>query len=242
MFGLTVNAGSINQALDGITSSVVAAALNTLTEGRHSDADLYHRHSELEYDQAGEAQLALQNVSTDAQANMKLSFSLPGQVPSASDLLLNPDTGFLRQRHDGATYELVGTVHREYRQAGTLTSSITGGLIGSVPIDGEVVDLVLSAGANIESSDSSDGVSAPVYVNGSLLTTTAPQLTSAAGSGFRCTDRGDGTAAGLKTDGTAQVQRGDVLTVDLTRTVNGSVSQQMRDLVLLVVIQPSKPE
>jgi hypothetical protein len=242
MLGLSASANEIDQVLDGVEANVTASALNTLTGGWASVADGWHRHETFDHDLAGEAELLLRNSGTDAAANMVLKWRLPFHLPYDAELLMNTDTGFLKQRYNGQSYDLVGTVHRQLLHEGTLISSVSGRLVGAVPIDGKVSDVILSVGTNIESSDSGDGLSATARVNGDALTTGDPALTAAAGSAFRCTDQGDGTAATVKSDGTEMVTRGDVLTVDLTRTVNGSVSTELADVVVLVVLRPNRPE
>jgi hypothetical protein len=151
------------------------------------------------------------------------------------------DTGWLAQEVNGQAYALVGTVQVQRVHEGELTDSQTAAPIGAVPMDGQVVDVIISAGQNIESDTSADGLTATVKNNGTAICTTDPTLTDAAGAGFRCTDQGDGTAAVLKSDGAEQVVRGDLLTVDLTRSVSGNVTQQFTDVAVLVVIRADQP-
>ncbi len=240
--GLTATAAQINQALDGIDPQVDAAALNTLTAGLHSTADDLHRHEILNADVDDEAEFRVRNENSGGSANATIGFDLPGRLPAVTTLLVDMNNGFLRQRFAGTSHALVGTVHPQYVHAGDLAASQTGRLIGCVPVDGQVSDVILSLGENIESDQSADGIAATVSVNGTALCTVDPSITDAAGAGFRSTAQGNGTEATVKTDGTEQVTRGDVLTVNLTRTVSGTVSNEAADAVVLVVIRADAPE
>lgn len=119
---------------------------------------------------------------------------------------------------------------------GDLTGSVAGKLVGAVAADGVVTGVVLSEKGNMVSDTAVDGVSASVRVNGVVVTSTDPAVTSGDGPGFRSTASGDGTAAVIKTDGTEQVRKGDVFTVDLTRAVTGVVTTEASDVVVLVVV------
>jgi len=240
--GLTATAGEINQALDGIAEAVTAANLNTLCAGPTSHADTLHRHNQFLFDVDGEATFGVVNVSEDAQANAVIRLGLLGLLPDYTHLLVNPSTGFLRQRHLGVTHDLLGSVQVQRAFAGAVAASQTDALVGVVPVSGDVAAVVLSVGDNIVSSNGADGLSATVKVNGAAVCATNPAIVADDGSGFRCTDQGDGTAAVVKSDGTQAVQRGDVLTVDLTRAAAGTVSSEAADAVVLVVIRNHQPE
>jgi hypothetical protein len=240
--GITAQAGEINQALAGINSSVDAASLNILTGGSDQDANYQHRHTLIEQQIDGEAQFALNNTSFDSAANMILALGAPAHLMHYAELLPNTNTGFLRQRYNNTTYDLVGSVHREFRHPGQLTGSILGRFTGVAPIAGVVSDVILSVRQNLQTSSDDDSLEAPAYANGALVTGTAPSLTVADGSGFRCTDQGDGTAAVMNSGMAVQVQRGDALSVDLLRSVGGSVSTELTDVAVLIVIRPSQPE
>jgi len=133
-------------------------------------------------------------------------------------------------------------VHPQHTHAGDMTASVTGALLGAVPVAGTVSDVILSIGDNIVSDDSGDGVTATVKVSGTAVASTDPQITDAAGTGFKSTAQNDGTAAAIKTDGTENVSKGDILTVDLTRTANGNITNEAHDVTVLVVIRVSAPE
>ena len=240
--GMTTTADEIDQALDGISSNVTADALNGLTAGYTVSADIHHRHDTLTHDVAGDATLALINQSGDSAANVALRLSLTNLLPYDSELRVNKSNGYLEQRFNNQAYNLLGTVHPQFSHPGAVTGSLTARLIGAVPVDGTVRAVILSAGTNMESSNGADGLTATAKVNGNALTSTAPALTAAVGAGFRCTDQGDGTASVIKTDGTEQVTRGDLLTLDLTRSVSGNVSVEAADVTVLVVIRASQPE
>jgi hypothetical protein len=239
--GLTPDAALINRVLSGVNESVDATALNILTGGADCTADTEHRHVQVAQDANAEVFFSLLNPNAGNAANVGL---LLGLSKMADDLALLPslDHGFLIQRYNGTTFNLVGSVHAAYRHEGTLTASQTGKLVGVVPIDGRVTDVILSVGTNLQSSNSGDGISAAAMVNGTVLTATPPALSSGAGGGFRSTAQGHGTAAAIKTDGTQNVRRGDVLTVDLTRTAAGTVSVETTHVVVLIVIRAARPE
>jgi hypothetical protein len=242
VLGLTATVSEINQALDGIDANVTAAKFVTLCGGPTSNANTLHMHTQQPQVVAGDAIFKLINSSGDAAANMALALSLPQHLPDDTWLLVNRDNGFLQQRYYGATYNLVGVVDQQWGHEGALTATVTGKLLGVVPVSGTVTAVILSAKTNLQSSDSADGISATAKVNGFALTSTDPQLTSAAGSGFKSTAQGDGTSAVIKTDGTEQVTRGDVLTVDITRLANGTVNVEAADVVVMVVIRVDQPE
>ena len=239
---LTATADEVNQALAGISGNVTAGFLSQLTAGADTGADILHRHVQSYQDVDGLASFLLINDSADAAANIALKFSLPQHLFTDTLLKVNTTTGFLQQQFSNDTYELLGTVHPQYLHAGDLTASVTDALLGAVPVSGTVTDVVVSIGENIVSSDSGDGVTATVKVNGNALTSTAPALTDADGTGFVCTDQGDGTAAVVKSDGTEQVTRGDMLSVDLTRTANGNITNEAHDIVVVVVVHVDGPE
>ncbi|MBI1370308.1 MAG: hypothetical protein GC162_16865 [Planctomycetes bacterium] len=240
--GLTATADEINQALDGIAATVDAAALTTLTAGPTSTADAEHRHEQLYTDADDETEFRLVNSNAGSSAMIMLRFDLPNRMPDVVDLLPDIATGYLQQRSFGQAYALVGTTHMQFAHEGALTASQTGKLIGVVPIDGVVSNVILSVGSNLDTDTPADAISATVMVNGAAVTSTAPALSDAAGAGFRSTDAGDGTPAVVKSDGTQNVTRGQVLTLDLTRTVSGSVTTEATNVVVLVVIRASKPE
>lgn len=240
--GLSATRAEIDQALSGLNATVDAAALNALTGGSVSDADTEHRHVQMYSDEDAETAFRLINDSGGASANVSLKFDLPALLPG--DTSIGPDaaTGYLRQRHLSDTFALVGSVHATYRHEGDLVGSLSGKLLGVVPIDGVVSDVIVSVGQNMASSNDGDGVDATVSVNGVSVTTTDPSITAADGAGFRSTAQGDGTVAAVKTDDTEQVSRGDVLTLDIGRTAAGSVSVEASDVVVLVVIRAGRPE
>ncbi|MFW6059381.1 MAG: hypothetical protein ACODAQ_04325 [Phycisphaeraceae bacterium] len=239
---VSASAAEINQALDDVSENVTAFALSHMTGGGFNSADSFHRHLRTRQDVDGEAIYEFINDSADANANMALEFSLVQRLPADTFLLVNLDNGFFQQRYDGASYNLLGTVQPQYKHAGALNASVNDALLGAVPAAGVVTDVILSVGENIVSDDSDDGVRATVKVNGTALTTTDPSMTDSEGAGFASTAQGDGTSAVLKTDGTEQVQRGDLLTVDLIRTANGTITSEAEDIVVLVVIRVNGPE
>jgi len=239
---LTVTATELNQALAGISANVTAANLTQLTAGGDQGADTLHRHAQSFQEVAGLASFRVINDSDDSSAGVALQLSLPEHLFTDTFLQVNTATGFLQQKYFNDTYELIGTVHPQYTHAGDLTASVTGALLGAVPIAGFVSDVILSIGDNIVSSDSADGVTATVKVNGAALTSTDPELTDGDGAGFVSTDQSAGTPATVKSDGTEQVQRGDILTVDLTRTANGSITNEPHNIAVLVVIRAAGPE
>lgn len=241
LIGLTATVDEINQALDGISATVDPMRLNLLTGGPGSNADLCHHHRQLTLSEDAQVDLKVQNSNSGSAANAAVCLALPNVFQHNAVLKRDLDTGWLAQEVNGQAYALVGTVQVQRVHEGELTDSQTAAPIGAVPMDGQVVDVIISAGQNIESDTSADGLTATVKNNGTAICTTDPTLTDAAGAGFRCTDQGDGTAAVLKSDGAEQVVRGDLLTVDLTRSVSGNVTQQFTDVAVLVVIRADQP-
>jgi len=239
--GITATAADINQALDGIDPSVTASSLSVLTGGSLSTADTEHRHLITGQAVDGPASVSFSNLSTDAAANIGLELSLPLVMPDATRIEIDRATGYLRQSHLGQAYHLLGGNVLQWIHPGALTSSVTNQLVGSVPISGTVVAVILSTRLNTQSSDPADGLSCQASVNGNALTSAAATLTSTNGSGFRSTDQGDGVAATLVSNGTENVSRADLITIDLTTTANGSVSQQPTDVAVLVVIKADRP-
>lgn len=240
--GVDATAAELNQALEGISADVDAAALNTLTAGGDSDADALHRHHQMVDDVDAESTMRLANNNAGSSANILLRFDLPAKLPTSTDLMPDLSTGYLRQRHFGQTFSLVGSTHAQYTHEGALDATQAGKLIGVVPIDGTITDVILSVGSNLDTDTPADAISASVMVNGAVVTTTNPSLSDADGAGFRSTSAGDGTTAVIKSDGTQNVSRGDVLTVDLTRAVSGSVTTDAANVVVLVVIRAARPE
>ncbi len=242
MLGISSTAVEIDQVINGVAGTVDSAALNTLTGGPLSTADSEHRHVQVMQGVDGEAYFSLINNDVGASANMGLVLSLPGRLADDTVLIVDPGSGYLTQRFDGAAYHLVGSVHVQVRHEGALTGAVSGRVAGVVAIEGVVSDVILSVGTNIESSTSTDGIDAVVKINGVAVTTTSPGLKSGDGTGFRSTSQGDGVAGIIKTDGTEDVARGDVVTVDLNRSVSGSVTQEASDVVVLVVVRAKRPE
>ena len=239
--GITATSSEINQALAGIDASVTANNLSALTAGPTSTADSLHRHVSTVQDVDGPAGVTFANFSNDATAGISLVLSLPSVMPDITQLSVDRATGFLQQSYLGQTYHLVGASHLQWTHSGAFASSVTGQLVGAIPVSGEVVDVILSAGLNTQSSDTADGLSLSASINGNALTTSPATLTSADGSGFRSTSQGDGATPTLATDGTEDVNRGDLVTIDLTYSANGTVSQQPTDLAVLIVVKADRP-
>lgn len=237
--GITATAAEINAALAGIGPSVTADNLDNLTEGPLATADALHRHLDTTQAVDGLASVRLSNLSADAAASIALELALPNHLPDAVRLQVDPATGMLQQHHLGQTFGLLGVAGPAYLHAGPLTASTTDRPLGVVPIEATVVDVVLSIGINTDSSDPADGVAASVYVNGTALATTNPALLDPDGIGFVSTAQGDGTPAVVKSDGTQDVRRGDVLTVDLTLTANGTITQPPHHVAVLVILRAS---
>ncbi|MEM6551157.1 MAG: hypothetical protein AAF750_03420 [Planctomycetota bacterium] len=241
LLGLTATPSEINQALTGINPTVNADFLNILTGGPDQTADNLHQHLATSQTVDGRASITMANFSFDPAASVALQFNLPFLQAGPTFLELAPDHTYLQQTTANASYPLVGSTHLAHTHAGPLNASTTGSLIGPVPIHANVVNVVLSAATNTQSPTTTDGISATVYANGQPLTSTHPSLTAADGSGFRCTDAGDGTPALINT-ANAAVNRGDLLTVDLNLTDTGPVTQAPTDLAVLVVMRPTLPE
>jgi hypothetical protein len=239
--GITAEADDINRALDGIDASVTAAHLSALTAGPLSTADTLHRHLATGQDVDGPAIVSFTNLSSDAAATVGLDFALPLVMPGPTRLQVDRDTGYFQQQYQGASYHLLGTTSLQWLHAGELNASAIGQLAGCVPIDGQVVDVILSTRLNTQSSAASDGLTCAAAVNGQPFTATSAQLTSADGSGLKSTDQGDGTAATIVTNGDQAVTRGDLVTIDLTYSAAGTISQAPADAAVVVVIKADAP-
>lgn len=240
--GLSSTPETINRLTDGLDATATAESINRITGGPHSDASNDHSHQVQSQSVDGMAYFTFSNDSEEPGSGAALALSLPYLMGDSLILKMDTTHGFLIQSYEGLDYHALGVAHAMLPLAGTIGASITGRLIGAVPASGQVTDIFLSLGTNLQSSQSTDGITATVKVNGTTLTTTSPKLTSAAGAGFRSTARGQGTAGVIKTDGTANVQRGDLLTLDLTRSVSGTISSEAADAVVLVIIRVSAPE
>lgn len=240
--GLSATAEEINQALEGINGSVTASALNNITGGSSSIADNEHTHREMNSDANSDVSYTLENISTLSDAAVSVQFSLPGHQLDQPRIGLIADSEFIHQVHSGVRRPMVGVMHISDTRNGTLNANDHGRVLGIVPANGEIVDVILSIGTNIQSSVGGDQISATVKVNGVSVTSTDPAVDSDAGSGLRCTGQGDGTSGVVKSDGAEQVSRGDLLEVDLTRTVSGTVSQEATQVAVLVVMVPDGPE
>ncbi|MAE62302.1 MAG: hypothetical protein CMJ49_13215 [Planctomycetaceae bacterium] len=195
-------------------------------------------------DAGGTLQLSTSAMPTDRTAFIPIAevVAAAGVITSIVDrrgeaFLAVPDNA-----HLNLPTVVHGVVHAVGVFEGDLTASQTDQLIGVVPIDGQVVGIILSVGANIDSDTDADSLTATAKVNGTALATVDPKITDLDGTGFRSTAQGDGTAATLKTDGTELVTKGDVLTVDLTRTVIGTVTGEFRHVVVLIVVEPSQQQ
>ena len=239
--GLTATAQEINQALDGIAPGVTAVALNFLTGGSQLAADGLHRHDTMTHDHPGEATLSVRNLSGDAHANAALRLHLPDAGADAS-LLLDRDTGTLRQRDAAGLFPLVGTVHVQATRPGPLESSVTGMFVGVAPVSGVVTRVELTLGTTLASDSPADGVTAIVKSRGQAVTASHPRLTAADGPGAASTAQGGGTASTPAAGQAARVMRGDPLTLDLLRDASGSVTAQASDAAVLVTILPDGPE
>lgn len=239
--GLTATVDEINRALDGIDPVVTANTLNVLAGGPTSLADNAHTHTRSVQMVAAEAEFLVTNVSADAAAGLRLALSLPSILPYDTHLAVDTTNGFLQQRYGPDVYALVGVHTLQATRAGDVTATETGGLLGAAPAAGSIVDAVLSLGTNLVTDQPADGLSLDIKVNGASALQTAASLTVADAAGRRSTAQGDGTPAAVLTNGSERVQRGDLLTFDLTRTVAGSLTQDAADAVVLVVIQSDGP-
>ena len=242
LFGVTATSNEINQVLAGINPTVDVTALGVLTNGPESTADGEHRHLQVFQNEDSNAFFTLLNDSNDSNANIGLVLSLPNKLADSTTLQPNLTNGFLSQSFNGVTYNLVGIVNSAYAHEGDLTSSQSNKLLGMVPISGTVNDVILSVGTNIQSSNTSDSLTATIKVNGSSVASVDPEVAASDGSGFRSTSQGDGIVAVIKTDGTENVSRGNLFSVDITRTVAGTVTTEAADIVVMVVIRADQPE
>ncbi|MEM1186801.1 MAG: hypothetical protein AAGI53_17585 [Planctomycetota bacterium] len=236
--GLTASAGEINQALDGIDPSVTSSALNALTSG--STLQSLHYHDRFVWDTTNAEWLTLLNLGASG-ANIGLRFDLLNALPAVTELAVDTTNGFLTQAYNGQTFHLLGVSHATTAIEGPVTASLIDRLIGAAPTSGVVSEVVLTIGDNTVSSDATDGLTATVYRNGTAVCTIDPQITSGNGTGTRSTAQGHGTPSVVKSDGSEQVQRGDLFTVDLTWSSSGTVSTNPRHVGVIVVIKADQP-
>lgn len=240
--GLTAEVQDINQAIDGINDTVTAAALNRITGGLSSSGDLDHRHDTFVHDVNGEAGLTIYNDDPGSSAMATLTLGLRARMPYDLFLMPSLDHGFLTQRYNSHTLTPMCVSTVPWLKPGDMTTSVSEALMGVIPADGVVSDVLLSVADNIVSDQSSDGLEVKVRINGALVTSTHPAITDAAGTGFRCTAQSDGTAAQIVTNGDEQVTRGDLITVEIIRTAAGTITNQPSDVAVLVVIEASRPD
>lgn len=240
--GIPASAERVNELFEGLGETATATALNRLTGGLASTADQDHRHVWMTQDLNGEALFKFGNGDSGGSANVGLVLSTPLKHPSDLVLLRDPTHGLLSQRVGPSTFQTVASVHGTFLHEGAMTASVTGKGCGVVPVDGTVKAVILSVGRNMVSTTGGDGITATVKVNGNVVTSTPPKISSSSGSGFRSTARWDGEVAAVKSDGTEQVRKGDVLTVDLTRAAAGTVTVEAADVGVLVVVRVNKPE
>lgn len=239
---VTATAAQINQALAGIGSTVTASNLTALTQSPSAFADALHTHTQVLTDADAQTELRLINSNDGDSANIALIFDLPNRLAEVTRLLPDPETGWLWQSIGGASYCLPGTVHCQCVFEGEFVVESADKVMGCVPIDGVVSDVILSIGSNLVSTDNSDNICAAVKVGGVPLCATDPQISVNDGTGFRSTAQGHGVAAVVTTSGAEQVARGSILTLQITRTAVGIVSNEASNISVLLVIRPNKPE
>ncbi|MEM8737671.1 MAG: hypothetical protein AAGG38_04235 [Planctomycetota bacterium] len=242
VLGLTASAQEINQALGGIEASVTGAALNKVTGGVFEAADAFHTHASLNANTDGRAEFRVVNQSYHPDAEVSVRLSVPELTAVDTVVSLHPEHRYLQQSRGGSTYNLVGAVHLSWVKSGQVSASVADAAVGVVPIDGRVTAVVLSMAGNMESTEAGDGVRVSARVNGAPLTAAPGELTSADGPGFVCTDQGAGTPTALVAGDGAAVRRGDLVTVDLDRQVAGTVTNEARDVAVLVVVRADCPE
>lgn len=242
MLGIDASAADIDQVIDGVNASVTAAALNTLTAGNTTTADLQHTHSQ--YAQNGNAEQTFSLINSDigSSANVAIAFDLPGRLLEVTRLRPDNTTGWLTQAYGTTQYALLGAATVQWTASGNVTASSTANFLGAVPHTGLVSDVILTVGTNLQSDADADGLAATVKINGAVVTSTNPAITSATGSGAKSTAQSDGTPAAIKSDGTEAVTQGDRITVDITRTAAGNIATEAADVSVIVVIRPGGPE
>ncbi len=240
--GVSTASSVIDRVLAGVSDYVSAASLNVLTGGAESTVDSLHRHLQVYQDIAGEASFTLINDSADPVAGIGLDFSLPRVSGEPCRLSMDRETGFLTQRRGGETYHFPGIVSLSYCHASSLISSHIGVLAGCVPISGEVSDVFISCGRNLQTSVPNDEIEAIVHVNGQSVTDQHPALLASDGPGFSSTARGHGRPAVVRTTGEQHIMRGDMVMVDLVRTVTGEVTEEGSDIAVCMVVRACGPE
>lgn len=238
--GLTATASEINQALDGVGFAVTANNLNALVAGALSHPDALHGHTLCSQDVAGEANFRITNGSSDPDANAALRLAIPQLLPFDTVLSIDKTNGYLLQSFAGTSFVLLGVHTLQHLETGNLTASLVDTPIGVAPADGTIDAVHLTLGSNLDTSDASDGIALDVKVNGVSALQSAAEITVADGTGTRSTAHGDGSA-GVVQSSAATVSRGDMLRIDLTRTVTGTLTSDASDAVALIVFRAARP-
>lgn len=238
--GLTATVEEINQALDGINLLVTANNLNNLVSGAQSHVDSLHGHTISSQDVAGTARFRVSNESSDVNADAALHLAIPQVIPFDTVLSIDKTNGYFRQTFAGTSFVLLGVHTLQHLQPGNLTATVTDLPIGVAPGDGTIDAVHLTLADNLVTDNSSDGIALGVKVNGTSALQSAAEITVADGAGTRSTAHGDGSPAAIDA-AHAAVSRGDLITLDLTRTVNGTLTSDAADAVALVVFRAARP-
>jgi len=251
--GLTATVEELNR-LAGVSAEVTAENLDTLTGG--DDVGLLHLHNQLRDSLDGGHRFGpTQTPGGDIIAAHTAQYM--GTPPAAMLDYVSNGTfhHWLRHDSDGVHVSTDGDasgpgapttlqrapVHLQVALAGEITADATGHLLGVVPADGAIEDVILSVQENGSDSVDALDITATVSVNGTAVCTVDPAIdktaaadafatTAAAGSGI--------TQATVKSDGTEDVSKGDILSVDLALT-RTTPDTEITGPVVLVKIRPT---
>ena len=240
--GILATADEMNQLIHGISSDVNAAALNVLLGGPESTVDSLHRHLQIYQDMPGQASFTLVNNSDQPQAGIGVNFVMPQCPAGDCRIQLNTQNGFLQQVSGDVIYNLLGCVDIQYQHEGVLSQSLTSQLLGNVPVSGCVSDVFISCRNNLQSTDPGDRLVAIVKVNGRTMTVQHPAVTVADGMGFVSSAQGQGTPAIVDNTTTSHVQKGDIVTLDVNRIINGQLVDDAKDIIVTTIIRVNNPE
>lgn len=141
-----------------------------------------------------------------------------------------PSVGFPKQVERAVVEKSLSIQTFSYTNSGNLTGSVSGALIGTSAISGEVSDLVLSVGD--QGRDDTDALSleADLKLNGSSIMSTNPTVEGASG------EAGTATVGSDPAFSSHSVNRGDRFTLDLNLT-RTTPDTEMSDINVAVVIK-----
>ena len=145
---------------------------------------------------------------------------------------LYPSVGFRKDVLEASKEKELSVQSFTYTSSGNFTASSTGNLLGAIAHEnGEIVDIVLSAGNQGRDNDNDLSLSADLKVNGSSVVDSSPTIMSAASG-----ETAEAYVADKPTFTSPNVSRGDRLDLDLDLTRTASPDVEMQDLYATVKV------